>query len=63
MDKPIVKIIKAEEGLDPLYNIRGFLVADSFRLFNINFNSFYSNNKLEILYMCYPKFIFLNIDL
>ena len=40
MDKLIVKVIKAKKGLDPLYSIRGFLVADNFYFFNINFNFF-----------------------
>ena len=59
MDKPIVKIIKAKKGLNPLYSIRGFLVADSFHFFNINFNSFYSNNKPKVLYIFYPNLYFL----
>ena len=63
MDKLIVKVIKAEKGLNPLYSIRGFLVINSFHLFNININSFYSNNKPKVLYIFNPKFIFLNINL
>jgi hypothetical protein len=63
MDKLIIKVIKVKEGLDPLYSIRGFLVADSFYLLSINFNSFYSNNKPKVLYIFYPKFIFLDVDL
>ena len=63
MDKPIIKIIKAKKGLDPLYGIKGFLVINSFYFFSINFNFFYSNNKPKVLYIFYPKFIFLNINL
>ena len=62
-DKLIVEVIKTKEGLDPFYYIRGFLVTDCFNLFRIDFNSFRSNNKPEVLYMLYPKFIFLNINL
>ena len=63
MDKLTVKIIKVKERLNPLYSIKGFLVTNNFHFFNINFNSFYSNNKPKILYIFYPKFIFLNINL
>jgi hypothetical protein len=62
-DKLIIKVIKTEEGLDSLYSIRGFLVTDSFHLFNINFDSFYSDNEPEVLYISYPKFAFLDINL
>ena len=63
MDKLIVEVIKAKEGLNPLYNIRGFLIANSFYFFSVNFNAFYNNNKLKILYIFYPKFAFFNINL
>jgi hypothetical protein len=63
MDKLIVKVTKAKEGLDSFYSIRGFLVTDSFYFLSVNFNSFYSDNKLEVLYISYPKFIFLNVNL
>jgi len=33
MDKPMVEITKAEEGLDSLYSIKGFLVVDYLNLF------------------------------
>ena len=59
----MIEVIEAKKGLDPFYNIRGFLVADSFHLFNINFNSLYSDNKPEVFYIFYPKFAFLNINL
>ena len=59
----MVKVIKAKKKIDPFYSIKGFLVADSFHFLNINFNSFYSDNKLEILCIFYPKFAFLNINL
>jgi hypothetical protein len=59
----MVEVIKTKEGLDPFYGIRGFLVTDCFDLFRINFNSFCSNNKPEVLYTLYSKFIFLNINL
>jgi hypothetical protein len=62
-DKLIVEVIKAEEGLDSLYGIRGFLVADSFHLFSVNFDSFYSDNEPKILCIFYPKFAFLDVDL
>jgi len=63
MDKLIVEVIKAKEGPNPFYGIRGFLVIDCFNLVQINFNSIYSNNKPKILYILYPKFTFLNINL
>jgi hypothetical protein len=63
MDKLIVEVTKTKEGLDPFYGIRGFLVTDCLNLFRINLNSLYSNNKPKVLYMLYPKFIFLNINL
>jgi hypothetical protein len=62
-DKLIVEVIKTKEGLDPFYSIRGFLVIDYFNLFRIDLNSLHSNNKPEVLYTLYPKFIFLNINL
>jgi len=36
MDKLIVEITKAKEGLDALYSIRGFLVTDRFNLLTNN---------------------------
>ena len=36
IDKPIVKIIKLKKGLNPLYDIRGFLVINGFYFLNIN---------------------------
>jgi hypothetical protein len=63
MDKLIVEVIKAEEGLDSLYSIRGFLVANSFHFFSVNFNSFYSDNEPKVFYTLYPKFVFLDVDL
>jgi hypothetical protein len=63
INEPIVEVIKAKEGLDPLYSIRGFLVVDSFHFLSINFNSFCCNNKLKVLYIFYLKFIFLDINL
>ena len=63
MDKIVIEVIEAKEGLDPFYGIRGFLVIDCFNLLRINLNSFYNNNKPKILYTFYPEFIFLNIYL
>jgi hypothetical protein len=63
IDKLVVEVIKAKEGLDPFYSTRGFLVTDYFDLLRINLNSFYSNNKPKVLYIFYSKFIFLNINL
>ena len=62
-DKLAVEIIKAKEGLDPFYSIRGPLVADCFNLFRIDLNSFCSNNKPKVLCMFYSKFAFLDIYL
>jgi len=62
-DKLVIKIIKAKEGLDPLYSTRGLLAADCFNLLRVNFNPIYTYNKPKVLYTFYPKFIFLNIDL
>ena len=63
MDKLVVEVIKTKKGLDPFYSIRGFIVIDYFNLFRINFNSFRSYNKPEVLYTFYPKLVFLNINL
>ena len=63
MDKPTVKVIKVKEELDPLYNIKGFLIINSFYFFNISFILFYNNNKFKVLYIFYLKFIFFNINL
>ena len=63
MDKLAVEVTKAKEGLNPLYSIGGSPVADCFKLFRINPNSFYINNKPKLLYIFYSKFVFLNIYL
>jgi len=63
IDKPVIKIIKAKEKLDPLYSIRGLLAADYFNLLRVNFNPIHTYNKPEVLRAFYPKFIFLNINL
>jgi hypothetical protein len=63
IDKAVIEITKAKEGLDPLYSIRGLLAIDSFNLLRVNFNPIYTYNKPKVLYIFYPKFIFLNIDL
>jgi len=38
MDKLVVEIIKTQEGLDPLYSIRGLPVTDYVNLLRVNFN-------------------------
>jgi len=63
IDKAVIEVIEAKEGLDPFYSIRGFLVIDYFNLLRVNLNSFYTNNKPKVLYSFYPKLIFLNINL
>ena len=63
IDKLIVEIIEAKKGLDTFYSIRGFLVTYYLYLLRVNFNSFYANNKLKVLYLFYSEFIFLNINL
>ena len=63
IDKMAIEVIKTKEGLDPFYNIRGFLVTDYFNLLRVNLNSFCTNNKPKVLCLFYPKLIFLNIDL
>ena len=63
IDKTAIEVIEAKEGLDPFYGIRGFLVIDYFNLLRVNLNSFYTNNKPKVLYIFYPEFAFLNIDL
>ncbi len=63
MDKMVIEVVEAKEGLDPFYGIRGFLVTDCFNLFRVNFNSFYTNNELKVLYLFYFELIFLNINL
>jgi len=62
-DKLVIEIIKAKEGLDPLYSIRGLLATDYFNLLRVNFNPICTYNKPKVLYIFYPKFIFLNINL
>jgi len=62
-DKLVIEIIKAKEGLDPLYSIRGLLAIDCFNLLRVNLNPIYTYNKPKVLYTFYPKFIFLNINL
>ena len=62
-DKLIVEITKAEKGLDSFYSIRGFLVMDYLNLLQVNFNSFYTNNKPKVLYAFYSKFAFFDINL
>ena len=59
IDKLIIEVIKAKEGLDPFYNIRGFPVIDYLNLLKINFNSFYSNNKPKVIYRLYLNLYFL----
>ena len=63
MDKTVIEVIEAKKGLDPLYSVRGFPVIDYFNLLRVNLNSFYTNNKPEVLYSFYPKLTFLNINL
>ena len=63
MDKPIIKVIEAKERLDTFYSIRGLLSIDCFNLLRVNFNPIYTYNKPKVLYIFYPKFIFLNISL
>ena len=63
IDNIVVKIVEAKEGLDPFYYIRGLLIINCFNLLRVNFNFFYTNNKLKVLYLLYFKFKFLNIDL
>ena len=62
-DKLIVEVIKTKERLDPFYSIRGLLVTDYFNLFRVDLNPVYTYNKPKVLYIFYPKFIFLNISL
>jgi hypothetical protein len=62
-DKPIIEVIKAKERLDAFYSIIGLLGTDCFNLLRVNFNSIYTYNKPKVLYIFYPKFIFLNISL
>jgi len=63
MDKLIVEITEAKEGLDSLYSVRGFLVMDCLNLLWVNFNPFYTNNKPKVLYAFYSKFAFFYINL
>jgi hypothetical protein len=63
IDKIVIEVIETKEELDPFYGIRGFLVIDYFNLLRVNLNSFYTNNKPKVLYLFYPKLIFLNINL
>ena len=63
IDKLIIEVIKAKEGLNTFYSIKGLLVMDCFNLFKINFNSIYTNNKPKVFCTFYPKFTFFNISL
>ena len=63
MDKMVIKVAEAKEGLDPFYSVRGFPVVDYFNLFRVNLNSLYINNKPKVLYSFYFKLILLNINL
>ena len=63
MDKLIVEVIKTKERLDPFYSIRGLLVIDYFNLLRVDLNPVYTYNKPKVLYIFYPKFVFLNISL
>jgi len=63
INKLVIEIIKAKEGLDPLYSIRGLLAIDYFNFLRVNFNPIRTYNKPKVLYAFYPKFIFLNINL
>jgi len=51
MDKLIIEITEAKEGLDYL------------NLLQVNFNPFYTNNKPKVLYAFYSKFAFFYINL
>ena len=62
-DKLVVEVIKTKKGLNPFYSVKGLLVTDYFNLFRVNFNPFCINDKPEVLYTFYPKFVFLNINL
>ena len=63
IDKLIIEVIKAKEGLDTFYSIKGLLVITYFNLFRVNFNSIYTNNKPKVFYIFYPKFAFFNMNL
>jgi hypothetical protein len=63
IDKLIIEVIEAKERLDTFYSIRGLLGIDYFNLFRVNFNPIYTYNKPKVLYIFYPKFVFLNISL
>ena len=63
MDKLIVKVIEAKKGLNAFYSIRGFPVTYCLNLLRVNFNPFYTDNKLKVLYLFYSEFVFLNINL
>ena len=63
IDKLIIKVIKAKDGLDIFYSIKGLLVADYFNFFRVNFNPIYTDNKPKVFYIFYSKFVFFNISL
>jgi hypothetical protein len=63
MDKLVVEVIKAKEGLDSFYYTRGLLVTDYLYLLRVDLNSFYSYDKPKVFYTFYPKLVFLNINL
>ena len=59
----MIEVIKAKEGLNAFYSIKGLLVVDYFNFFKVNFNPIYTNNKPKVFCTFYPKFIFFNISL
>jgi len=59
----MVEVIKAKKGLDTLYCIKGLPITNSLNLFRANLNFNYVYNKPKILYIFYPKFAFLDINL
>ena len=63
MDKLIIEVIKAKEGLNAFYSIKGLPVVDCFNFFRVNFNPIYTNNKPKVFCMFYPKYIYFNISL
>ena len=63
LNKPLIKVTKAKEGLHAFYYIRLFLVVNNLDLVLVNLYALNTNNKAQVLYITHFEFVFLNIGL
>ena len=63
LNKLLIKVIKAKEGLHAFYYTRLFPVINNLDLVLVNLYTLSANNKAQVLYIIYSKFIFLNVSL